>query len=185
MIGGGILSAWTPFWKFLSFLSTVDFMRTAGGHPSIGTLLLPPGLAGCITVIGIAVMVGAFLSFDRPGSQTDKQSPRSAIPSMDEARFSSVKEQLSRLSRFELFAVWQLLLNEGMSPVRFGDAVRDYGYPIGTQLDLNELRATFSRINENVSLLTYDQAADTWCVKSEFKSCAHFIIGKLSPLFGI
>jgi len=104
---------------------------------------------------------------------------------MDDARFSSATEQLSRLSSFQLFAVWQLLLNEGMSPVRFGDVVRDSGFPIGTRLEENELRATFSRINEDVSLLTYDQAADVWCVKSEFKSYAHFIIGKSSPIFGI
>ena len=60
MIGGAILAAWIPFWQFLSALSTLDLMRTSGGHPSIGTFFLPKGLADGLTVLGIGMMVYAF-----------------------------------------------------------------------------------------------------------------------------
>jgi hypothetical protein len=61
MIGGAILAAWIPFWRFLSVLSTIDFMRTSTGRPSLGTFFLPHGVADGITVLGLGVMVYAFM----------------------------------------------------------------------------------------------------------------------------
>jgi hypothetical protein len=57
VIGGGILAAWIPFWRFVSFLSSFDFMRTASGRPSIGTFFLPSGLADGLWIVGIAMIV--------------------------------------------------------------------------------------------------------------------------------
>ena len=61
MIGGALLAAWIPFWTFLSGLGTIDFMRTSGSRPSIGTFYLPPAISAGLTVVGIAVMVYAFV----------------------------------------------------------------------------------------------------------------------------
>lgn len=61
MIGGAILAAWTPFWTFASTLGTLDFMRTSSGQPSIGNFFLPPGISSGLNVVGIGVMVCAFI----------------------------------------------------------------------------------------------------------------------------
>ena len=61
MVGGAILAAWIPFWTFLSGLSTIDFMRTSSGRPSIGTFYLPASLSAGLSVVGTGVMVYAFV----------------------------------------------------------------------------------------------------------------------------
>lgn len=86
MIGGGILAAWTPFWTGLSALSTLDFMRTSTGQPSIGTMFLPVGVSSGFTVLGIFVMVFAFIRLagqnahfpqsERPFRNTQESSSR-------------------------------------------------------------------------------------------------------------
>jgi len=78
MIGGGILAAWIPFWNFVSTLSTIDLMRTAGGHPSIGTFFLPRGIADGLTVLGIGVMIRAFITQARTNRQLPASSDLSA-----------------------------------------------------------------------------------------------------------
>ncbi len=65
VIGGAILAAWIPFWTFVSAVSTVDFMRTASGHPSIGTFFLPRGIADGVTVVGFGVIIFAFVLLAR------------------------------------------------------------------------------------------------------------------------
>jgi hypothetical protein len=68
MIGAGIIAAWGPFWRAVSFLSSIDFMRTASGRPGIGTYFLPPGLADLLMVVGIGLMVFVFVSREMQGS---------------------------------------------------------------------------------------------------------------------
>jgi hypothetical protein len=70
MVGGAVLAAWIPFWTFASALSTLDFMRTSGGHPSIGTFYLPAGISAGLTVVGIGVMVYAFILLSHRTSQS-------------------------------------------------------------------------------------------------------------------
>lgn len=72
MIGGAILAAWIAFWRFVSALSTVDLMQTSTGRPSIGTFFLPRGLADGLTVLGVGLMVFAFLLLAR---RTDRAQP--------------------------------------------------------------------------------------------------------------
>jgi hypothetical protein len=74
MIGGAILAAWIPFWTFASGLSTIDFMRTSGGHPSIGTFYLPAGISAGLSVLGIGVMVYAFILLSKRTS-ADQRNP--------------------------------------------------------------------------------------------------------------
>src|SRR6202162_6461565 len=79
VIGGAILAAWKPFWSSLSALSTFDFMRTAGGHPSIGLLFLPTGLADIVTVLGLVlIFIGVFR---RQGSSSTAKATILSFPS--------------------------------------------------------------------------------------------------------
>lgn len=58
MICGSALFAWVPFRRAICALG---LMRISGDHPSIGTFFLPTGLADILTVVGIGVMVYAFI----------------------------------------------------------------------------------------------------------------------------
>ena len=95
MIGGGILAAWIPFWTLVSTLSTFDFMRTASGHPSIGTFFLPSGLSNGVIVLGIFVMVFAFVRLARAGIPPDDR----RAPTYPDLRFDlqSAREELGRV----------------------------------------------------------------------------------------
>ncbi len=92
MIGGVILAVWIPFWNFLSALSTIDFMRTSGGHAGVGTFFLPRGIADGLTVLGIGVMAYAFVQLaaryngaqpdDESQTQDDGKSPTEDLTSL-------------------------------------------------------------------------------------------------------
>jgi len=88
MVGGVILAAWTPFWAFVSGLSTIDFMRTSTGRPSIGTFYLSPTLSAGLNVVGFGVIVYAFILLSRQvswgasvnHSESTSQQPRLDVP---------------------------------------------------------------------------------------------------------
>src|SRR3954452_25407650 len=75
MIGGAALAAWIPLWNFISVVSTIDFVRVNGGRSSIGTFFLPRGIADITTVLGIGVMVYAFILLSKPSAAGGPQGP--------------------------------------------------------------------------------------------------------------
>src|ERR1039458_2089809 len=90
MVGGAILAAWIPFWTFLSGLSTIDFMRTSSGRPSIGTFGVPPSISAGFTVAGICAMVWAFVLLSRSRS--------GVVPVLSEVEpTTGLKQQVSDL----------------------------------------------------------------------------------------
>jgi len=87
IVGGAILAAWTPFWTFVSGLSTIDFMRTSSGRPSIGTFYLSPTLSSGLNVAGLGVIVYAFILLSRQvsrgnsaRSESNSQKPAAVPP---------------------------------------------------------------------------------------------------------
>lgn len=153
MIGGGILAAWMPLWRFISTLSTFDFMQTSAGRPSIGTFFLPPGLAHSITVLGIAVMVGAFIVLARRSQQRDTK-PYSS-PTLT-AINPATRSTIQALSWFQLLAIRYLCDARHVSGPQFVDRLRDLGFPMmDSDMNKQEFGAVYDRINP--MLLTRDQ----------------------------
>ncbi len=55
--GAALLIGWQKLWAVISALSTLDFMRTASGHPSIGTFFMPVALADAINLFGLTILI--------------------------------------------------------------------------------------------------------------------------------
>jgi hypothetical protein len=91
------------------------------------------------------------------------------------------------LSHFERFALWQLLLKDGMIGEYFADLVMiQYGIPVGSVAAKRDLANTFAVIQAKSALLAYDQDSERWTIRPEVKDFVHYVIVKrLSPVFGL
>jgi hypothetical protein len=115
----------------------------------------------------------------------DQESP--GLSNLDYARLADTKEQLLCLSHFERFALWQLLLKDGMIGEYFADLVMiQYGIPVGSVAAKRDLANTFAVIQAKSALLAYDQDSERWTIRPEVKDFVHYVIVKrLSPVFGL
>ena len=75
-----MLAAWIPFWTFASAVGTKDFFGTSSGHASIGSFFLPRGVADGLTVVGIGVMIYAFIGLERRNRRTWVSSDTVPLP---------------------------------------------------------------------------------------------------------
>ena len=135
----------------------------------------------------LVLLVGSFRRSKRatpPDLPTQKKGD--AVPDLDNARLADANRQILSLSHFERFALWQLLLKDGMTAEQFRDLARhEHGIPVATQADVLELGKIFAVIHEKSALLAYEQSLGRWTIKPEFKAPVHHALGRMSPIFGI
>jgi hypothetical protein len=160
MIGGGILAAWNPLWAFISALSTFDFMTTSGGHPGIGTFFMPRGMADGITVVGIGVMVFAFILLSRRADAIRIAAPESATP--DFAPSPEVAEQLNRLNLFQLCIIVLLLKYGELTRDGLTHQLAEAGVPIASELGRQQIAATAFDLIDGWTSLIMEKRPGVW-----------------------
>ena len=159
MIGGSILAAWIPFWTFLSALSTVDFMRTSTGQPSIGTMFLPVGISSGFTVLGISVMVLAFVRLAGT-EKRDTQSPRVQ---------RNIKEE--RITRVAIPV--KILTSEPIAPLQPAPAKTTP--PFGAIMKLPDGRQVLTCEQGDIAQIYLDNTVD---------QCSRILVGKCLKFSG-
>jgi len=142
MIGGAVLAAWIPLWNFISFVSTVDFMRTSSGRPGIGTLFLPRGIADGATVLGIGGMVYAFILL--AGKTRFKEEKSQQNSKSEEQQNETDEERRARVRLYEFFQLcapdlYRTATNFGnLVQTKLGDDADLRGCLAGTLRDYTE-----------------------------------------------
>lgn len=167
-VGGGSLIAGV-FWLFGKLRNQLDYI-------GIGIVFL----AG-----SVMVYLALRLSGRRPPAAPRTQGQEYFI--LDAARLADTEHQMLSLSHFERFALWQLLLKDGMIGEYFADLVMiQYGIPVGSVAAKRDLANTFAVIQAKSALLAYDQDSERWTIRPEVKDFVHYVIVKrLSPVFGL
>jgi hypothetical protein len=167
--GGGFLIAGV-FWLFGKIRNQLDYI-------GIGIVFL----AGS-TLAYFALRLGRRLPSTAPRAQGQGYSTLG----LDAVRLADTEHQLLCLSHFERFALWQLLVKDGMTGEYFADLVEQYGIPVESLLGQQNLAKTFAVIQGKSALLAYNQNSERWTVRSEIKDFVHYVIAeRLSPVFGI
>ena len=168
--GGGSLIAGV-FWLFGKLRNQLDYV-------GIGIVFL----AGSAMVY-LALRLG---TGRLSGWQPREQGHAHSALDLDAARLADTEHQLLCLSHFERFAMWQLVLKDGMTGEYFAEVVKQYGIPVASMLGQQNLAKTFDVIQNKSALLAYDQNSERWTVRPEVKDFVHYVIvERLSPVFGI
>lgn len=163
MIGGGILAAWNPLWAFVSALSTFDFMTTSGGHPGIGTFFMPRGMADGITVVGIGVMVFAFILLSRRADAQRATPPELAAPGFVPS--PEVAEQLKRLDLFQLCVITLLLKYGELTRDGLTHQLMEAGFPISSELGRQQIAETAFDLIAGWTLLIIEKQPGIWTLR--------------------
>jgi hypothetical protein len=99
---------------------------------------------------------------------------------------AELKRQLDKLTAFEIFAVAQLIQKGGMSGQHFYSTVVELGFPVESRAHQQHITSnTFTDIEAKVTFLTRDYVTGYWAVKSEFGDELQYLIGLLTPVFGV
>lgn len=103
---------------------------------------------------------------------------------LDQRILRDVEGQLAVLTRFEMFALWQLLLKGGMSGEHFEKVVSSLGFPVLTLADQNTVINTFQGISSKTSFLSRDFTTAHWSIKNELRVYLDYSLKARSPLLG-
>lgn len=165
-------------------------LRTASGPgPGVQSGALPMNQWALLSAAAL-FMVGVIVAAVLHWMSRDQQRVRPHAPrpfgdiALVERQLADTQRQIVALSRFEIFALWKLLLTDGMTGRQFYFAVLDLGFPVLTLEQQNAIQDTFEGMSGKVTFL--DCIADVWKVKADFSGYVQYVVDvRLSPIFGI
>jgi hypothetical protein len=127
--------------------------------------------------------LGILLWRERIVYHANKKAAQAAVSICSKEVFDEFRRQLAVLSYFEIFAIWRVIVTEGITGDQLAGLVQSLGFPVVTLEQENRLRETLPHINAKVTFLEYSVDSKKWTVRKTAIDPVSWILKNLQSPF--